>query len=327
MWFLWFLVGAATTWIAPVIIRYILRGRKPADVYGMDHVLLNLQMDRVSRWLSMGLWTNEEESNPSSFAEACERLARRVCGGRFKPGDAVADFGCGCGDQLKFWISMQPHLKSITAVTSELAQAQYAASQLQQNSIYSVIKVFVGDALKPWEWRQVTTVKDATSVEASPLTNGSIDSVVSLDACYHFNNRQKFLQQSIEILKPTTGLLSISDIILGPGFENAETVSFVDKLFLRIFCANASVPMENLVPLKDYRLQIEEAGFVDIEIEDVTDQVFPGLLQFVRRQSESLQDFADPFRWMQYGFGMASFLSWVVNKRVLSFVVVHARRK
>ncbi|KAJ3233322.1 hypothetical protein HDU78_006531 [Chytriomyces hyalinus] len=319
-----------TTWITPVIVRYILRGRKPADVYGMDHVLLNLQMDRVSRWLSMGLWTDEEEANPSSFAEACERLAQRVCGGRFKPGDAVADFGCGCGDQLKLWMSMQPNLKSITAVTSELAQARYATSQLKQKSIYSVIKVFVGDALKPSEWKQTTAAKDAdaaTTAEASPLMNGSIDSVVSLDACYHFNNRRKFLKQSIEILKPGTGLLSISDIILGPGFENAETVSFLDKLFLRIFCANASVPMENLVALKDYRKQIEQAGFVDIEIEDVTHQVFPGLLQFVRRQGVSLQGVADPYRWMQYGFGMASFLSWVVNKRVLSFVVVHARRK
>ncbi|KAJ3225670.1 hypothetical protein HDU81_007715 [Chytriomyces hyalinus] len=298
----------------------------------MDHVLLNLQMDRVSRWLSMGLWTNDEENNPSSFAEACESCGYNIIFIHKNPliftrKVLSQDFGCGCGDQLKLWLSMQPKLKSITAVTSELAQAQYATSQLkQQNGINSVVKVFVGDALKPWEWKQVASVNNAHADESSPLSNGSIDSVVSLDACYHFNSRKKFLKQSFEILKPGTGLFSISDIILGPGFDK-NNASFVDTLFLRIFCANARVPMENLVSLKDYKVQIEEAGFVDVEIQDVTEQVFPGLLRFVRRQGVALEGIADPYKWMQYGFGMASFLSWVVNKRVLCFVVVHARRK
>ncbi|KAJ5373450.1 hypothetical protein N7517_005456 [Penicillium concentricum] len=73
--------------------------RKPhANVYGLDHAVLNIQLPAQSMWMNMGYW---EYTN--DFPEACQALLDQVLTAALSTEKASAlrilDVGCGCGDQ------------------------------------------------------------------------------------------------------------------------------------------------------------------------------------------------------------------------------------
>ncbi|KAJ6123760.1 hypothetical protein N7471_011077 [Penicillium samsonianum] len=73
--------------------------RKPrANVYGLDHAVLNIQLPQQSMWMNMGYW---EYTN--DFPEACQALLDQVLTAALLTEKASAirilDVGCGCGDQ------------------------------------------------------------------------------------------------------------------------------------------------------------------------------------------------------------------------------------
>ncbi|KAI9336503.1 S-adenosyl-L-methionine-dependent methyltransferase [Obelidium mucronatum] len=282
----------------------------------MDHAMLNLKLD--SYWLNMGLWTDGIQC----FPDACENLAKRVVanGQRIRAGDRVLDFGSGCGDQLLLWKRLQPN-SAIQTVTAERAQADLAYSRIKNLNLDATISVFHGDALDQTTW----TSTSLNAVKEPSLWNErTVDSVISLDACYHFNTRTKFLHIAASKLKPQTGLLSLSDIILK---QDQSQLSTMDQVFLKLFCGIAGVPPVNLITLSEYSIALEEAGFEHVEIHDVTDNVFPGLERFIDSQGGHMGTLLNSTRWMQYGFGMKMILGWIIQKRVFSFVVVHANKR
>ncbi|KAJ5502128.1 hypothetical protein N7463_005002 [Penicillium fimorum] len=73
--------------------------RKPrANVYGLDHAVLNIQLPQQSMWMNMGYW---EYTN--DFPEACQALLDQVLAAALSTETAttlrILDVGCGCGDQ------------------------------------------------------------------------------------------------------------------------------------------------------------------------------------------------------------------------------------
>ncbi|KAJ3143097.1 hypothetical protein HK100_011396 [Physocladia obscura] len=232
-----------------------------------------------------GLWTN----GITQFPEACENLAIKVAGGR---------------------VGMR------VMVTSEKSHAQISADRIARKGWTNVI-VNVGDATNISSWRLVAPGGLDRHMKFTPFADSSVDSAISLDACYHFNTRQKFLKLCASKLK-TGGLLSLSDIILG-----SAKLSALDRIFLRIFVIGTGVPMVNLVRLSEYEDDIKTAGFVNVEIEDVTDNVFGGLASFIRDRDTEFRHLLNWRRWLQYRV-MRHFLEWVIAKGVLRFVVTKA---
>ncbi|CAP99026.1 hypothetical protein E8E15_003413 [Penicillium rubens] len=73
--------------------------RKPhANVYGLDHAVLNIQLPPQSMWMNMGYWEYTDD-----FPEACQALLEQVLTAALSTEKASAvrilDVGCGCGDQ------------------------------------------------------------------------------------------------------------------------------------------------------------------------------------------------------------------------------------
>ncbi|KAJ5790446.1 uncharacterized protein N7518_007457 [Penicillium psychrosexuale] len=69
-----------------------------ANVYGLDHAVLNIQLPQQSMWMNMGYW---EYTN--DFPEACQALLDQVLTAALTAEKAsavsIVDVGCGCGDQ------------------------------------------------------------------------------------------------------------------------------------------------------------------------------------------------------------------------------------
>ncbi|CAG7934922.1 unnamed protein product [Penicillium nalgiovense] len=73
--------------------------RKPhANVYGLDHAVLNIQLPPQGMWMNMGYWEYTDD-----FPEACQALLDQVLKAALSTEKASAvrilDVGCGCGDQ------------------------------------------------------------------------------------------------------------------------------------------------------------------------------------------------------------------------------------
>ncbi|KAJ3042105.1 hypothetical protein HDV00_008187 [Rhizophlyctis rosea] len=259
----------------------------------------------------MGYWKDTE-----IYEEACQALARMVSDGApIREGDSVIDFGYGCGDQILYWLQHY-NPKTITGVTNEPIQATVANARIQRAGLSNAANLFIGDAVNLASWKPINN-------EHVIPQNGTFDVVLSLDSCYHYRPRTKFLSIASTLLKPQ-GRLSITDIILGPGATSSPTL--LTQILFKAGLLAVGVPLENMVEEQTYRNHIEDAGFKDVEIQDITDDVFPGLVAFIERHRRAVGAVVDVERkWRQY-MVVRSALRAVCRKRLLRFVVVTATK-
>ncbi|KAI8825912.1 S-adenosyl-L-methionine-dependent methyltransferase [Fimicolochytrium jonesii] len=286
--------------------------------YGMDHALLNLQPP-ATFWLNMGLWKSVDKSD---FVGACRALAQVVIDGlELKDGDRVFDFGYGCGDQLLLLLSQHPHT-IVTGVTSESAQALLAASRLPPHTPTTAL--YIGDAVNPSSWRKPAN----SNIHHVPKPDQTYDAILSLDSCYHYTTRLKWLHLCHQMLKPN-GRFSCTDLQLGPGYARAVQSSRIsDKVMLlklRAALYLTGAPWANFLTPPAYIGQYHSAGFTDVVVEDISANVFPGLGRFIKAHRERMGGVVGEGKWGQYEMAGRLF-GWLWEEGLVRFVVVRARR-
>ncbi|KAI5479184.1 hypothetical protein MNV49_004045 [Pseudohyphozyma bogoriensis] len=213
-----------------------------------EPVLLNLKLE--SRWMNMGWWI------ASDGEDASDR------------GDEVVEVGYGCGDSIVLWASYNP--KSIVGFTSLEGQFSLAQSNLsrKRKSLSPAVEIDlrVGDG--------------AVAVDTLPRSSRSV--VLSVDAAYHFSSRDRFLTSAHHVLVPS-GRLSLTDLCLP-----SAPLSFFTSLLIRLLCIFASVPYSNLRTREAYRTHLESSGWTDVSVEDISDGVYPGFLEFMEKRDGEL---------------------------------------
>ena len=113
-------------------------------------------------------------------------------------------------------------------------------------------------------------------------------SILALDCAYHFRTRREFLAQSYTRLAEG-GRIALADIC----FESEHGSS---AILNRVIGLLGVMPRTNMISKKQYAEDMEQMGYTDIRMEDITQDVFPGFTRFLARQGLGWGVFAQVIR-------------------------------
>ncbi|KAF9138931.1 hypothetical protein BGX30_008565 [Mortierella sp. GBA39] len=284
-------------------------------MYGLQHAFLNLEV--TGWWFNMGLW-DKDKVPAMRFQDACKALVDKVTSHLdITSSSHILDVGFGCGDQDVYMAQVHKPAR-ITGITIEPIQ-QHAAQNLVKRTPTpgTDINLYVADASKLPQFLESTPDLFASS---TPSSDRLFSHVISIDSAYHYNTRAAFLKNAAQVLAPNTGRLALADMILA---KPAPTSGFGLSIFKTVFGA-MEVPSVNMKMMDEYRQDLVDAGFVDIEIECIEERVFSGLASHIESQTSRFGGMVGPGVKWTYS-ALAKGLWWLDRSKWLHFVVVKAR--
>ncbi|KAL1697328.1 S-adenosyl-L-methionine-dependent methyltransferase [Schizophyllum commune] len=276
------------------------------DPYGLFHLALNRRtgdptnVDPKTEWLNMGYW-----KDTSDFPTACEALAlRMIQAARIRPNARVLDVGHGTGESLLLLLRHPavPVPAHLVGITSLPAHARRSAQRVER---------FL-QTLPETESPQSVTLHCADAVRrpehaTHPFNSADhlrFDTILALDCAYHFQTRFAFLQQALSNLA-VGGRIALADI----AFDDLTLDTHRSKL---IRAALRMMPNDNVWTTTTYVKNMEQMGYVDVTLEDITDDVFPGFVGFLKSRGRG---------WLAFGALMEVYFSAGAR-----FVIVSGQR-
>ncbi|KAG8462296.1 hypothetical protein KFE25_012116 [Diacronema lutheri] len=255
----------------------------PRVSHAVASLALALNGSAHARWLNLGLWP------ALSYVRAARALAAHV--GRtagIGAGAAVLDVGCGLGESLRLWLSAKFGAASVVGVNASVGEVRAARELLGEDTRAEVV------------------CADGAALP-DKLRGGTFDAVVSVDACYHFDTRERFLRGAYDALRPG-GRFAAADVVSACGAP-----SLAVRAQRAAFCAIAGIPPANVAyGVAGYAQRLREVGFEDVLTEDVSEHVLGGFAAWAAR-SESR------------GVRIAGrFIRAMRERAAVSFVVVRA---
>ncbi|KAJ7103470.1 S-adenosyl-L-methionine-dependent methyltransferase [Mycena belliarum] len=258
-----------------VALIFWLSKRASADPYGEFHLALNKlpgEGDPQTEWLNMGYW-----KDTTVFPRACEALALKLAqAAGCKHGGQVLDVGHGSGESLVFLlthpsVARPSQLTGITSLKAHHKRSQMRVARLEQPV---PVALHAGDAIyRP----------GCQGHPLDPSSEGQFDTILALDCAYHFQPRTDFLRQAYAKLRPG-GSLALADICFAPGALKTRWTRCVTAV-LRL------MPRANMVSTDEYVAQLRGIGYADVRLEDVSADVFPGFIRFLRTRGMGWKTF------------------------------------
>ncbi len=273
------------------------------------HDLAELALNRDGQsWGNLGYWQTAED-----YSAACRALALLLGETAGLGRDSVVfDAGFGCGDQLLLWLE-HFRVARICGVNLSQSQTAHARAKLMQAGYPAVAAALVqGD------------ISDPEACSAA-LNRGKPDHVLALDCAYHFPNRMEFFALAQQHLAPA-GQLALTDFMLAEQHDTASLAHRVLGWMLKL----SRVAEANIVDRERYRLELQETGFENIRMVDISEHVMPGLAQFIRNLRLDKIPAGAGTRpgwsgWLKYRL-TGRFLEWAFRRSILRYCVITATK-
>jgi poly(rC)-binding protein 2/3/4 len=227
----------------------------------------------------------------------------------------LLDLGFGCGDQTLYLMQKQdesggtatPLFSRYIGITIDKTQFDFAKARIdaaKSSDSHTRAEdedttVFCADAADPSSWPT-----DLRQSICAAFTEDRVQCeryVLALDTLYHFRpSRCKIFQHSHSSLR--AHFLAYDLFLATPSSHTLKTT--LNTLLTRILAPALSAPYSNLLTPAAYRTQLREAGYADedISIEDITEDVFPGLAGFLENRQREIK-----------ALGLSGFTKWRIS--------------
>lgn len=204
-----------------------------------------------SHAMHAGYWDENTKTLRDALRRENEILALKA---GIHASDHVLDAGCGVGGSAFFLANT--YGCQVTGITLSQKQAQRAQEKAKANGI-SPLPTFA--------------VMDYTH---TAFPDQSFDVVWGLESICHAENKQAFIQEAYRLLK-NGGRLIIAD-----GFAKEKQLSKKDQKRMRRWINGWGV--ESLETAANFQNYLQAAGFKNIQIDDITQNVMPSSKKLYR---------------------------------------------
>ncbi|AKF03942.1 SAM-dependent methyltransferase [Sandaracinus amylolyticus] len=174
------------------------------------------------------------------------------------PGDRVVDAGCGFG--LASLRAIERGAASVIGLNVSRAQLAHARA-LAENAGHGSRAQFV-----------------CASATQMPLEPESAHAVVSIEAAFHFDDRDAFFDEARRVLAPG-GRLVIADLVLTP------PANVVEAGMLSHLSRALAFPLANAYDLAAYQTRVRRAGLVVESCRSIAHDVLPAFRRWMARNA------------------------------------------
>ncbi|QOW48486.1 methyltransferase domain-containing protein [Acinetobacter sp. YH12138] len=228
----------------------------PSHKYAINSRLLG--DDAELAWSNLGYWDDAKSSYPA----ACQKLALYLAESiQLKSTDRVLDLGCGQGASLVFWME-HFQIQNLSAV-----ELQTECVEKIQKNLNSKIKI----------------QQDSFLNLKNIYPQNCMDAVLCIDAAYHSD--LNLLLLSIFHVLNSKGRFAFHYLMLSDTFLNLNSLQ---RLKYQSLLKAADVNLKNLNSKQNLQHQVQQAGFENIQIEDISEFVFQGFADYIQEQKSQM---------------------------------------
>ncbi|AWT53631.1 class I SAM-dependent methyltransferase [Mycolicibacterium smegmatis] len=212
-------------------------------------------------WLNLGYWRTAR-TYPDACAAMVELLGTRAGLG---PGDRVLDVGVGFAEQ-DFVLLERFEVSHIVGIDITPVHVDMGRDRVAGRGLENRIDIRLGSAT------------------ATGFHDASFDKVLALECAFHFDTRDHFIREAFRVLKPG-GTIALADMLPSPGKKSGLKTVFGRKY--------GHIPKANYYDREEYPRRLAAAGFGDVIVESIREDVYPAMAEYVRQRVRENKSMAD----------------------------------
>lgn len=199
-------------------------------------------------WLNLGYW-KVARTYPDACVAMVELLGTRA---GLEPSDRVLDVGVGFAEQ-DFVLLDRFKVSHITGIDITAVHVDKGRDRVAKLGLEKQIDIRLGSA---------------TAMEFPDV---SFEKVLALECAFHFDTRDQFIREAFRVLIPG-GTIALTDMLPNPDTKFGLPTAFGRKY--------GHIPKANYYDREEYRRRLAAAGFGDVLVESIREDVYPGMAKY-----------------------------------------------